>query len=404
MPTKTPTRMRNLWPALAVLLLLATLWVVFTRTGPLAPIKVTEGAVKTGSVSPQRFGIGTVEAKRTWSLGPTATSRIRSLTVDVGDRVQVEQVLAEMDAVDYDERLRALDASVARANSQREAAAALAQDSEARLALARANHQRNQDLARQQFISAGALESREQELRSAQAALAAAQSNARASLQEAQRLQAERSALKEQRERLRLQAPADSVVVARDGEAGATIVAGQTVFKLVDPDALWLRVRIDQGQSAGLAVGTQADVVLRSLPQQKLPGRVVRLEWLADSVTEERQVLVALDQTPAGVSIGEMAEVTLQLPTTEPGLLVPSASLQNLQGRSGVWRQQEGRAQFVPVQIIARDAQGLVQVKGVDGKQPLAEGDKVVVHSQRVLTPDARLRIVPSLVPTGSQP
>lgn len=395
---------RQLLTALAVLLLLAALWFVFTRTGPLAPIKVTVGQVDEGSVMPQRFGIATVEAQRSWALGPTATARLRSLAVDVGDRVQAGQMLAEMDLVDLDERLRALDASVARAASQQQAAAALAADAAARLALARANHQRNVDLARQQFISTGALEGREQELRSAQAALAGAESNIQASQLDAQRLAAERAGLKEQRERLRLRAPADAVVVAREGEAGATVVAGQSVFKLVDPASLWLRVRIDQGQSAGLAVGTPAQVVLRSQPQQTHAGRIARLEWLADSVTEERLVLVAFDAVPDAVSIGEMAEVTLQLPASPSGLRVPSASVQSWQGRSGVWRLQGGQTEFVPVQVLARGADGQVLLQAADPALPLARGDAVVVHSQRALAPEARIRTVTRLVPGTAQP
>jgi HlyD family secretion protein len=401
---KKPLWIRKLLPALAVLLLLAALWFVFTRTGPLAPIQVTVGQVDEGSVLPQRFGIGTVEAQRSWALAPTATARLRSLAVDVGDRVLAGQVLAEMDLVDFDERLRALDASVARAASQQQAASALAVDAAARLALARANHQRNLDLARQQFISAGALESREQELRSAQAALAVAESNIQTSQLDAQRLAAERAGLKKQRERLRLRAPADSVVVAREGEAGATVVAGQSVFKLVDPASLWLRVRIDQGQSAGLAVGTPAQVVLRSQPQQTHAGRIARLEWLADSVTEERLVLVAFDAMPAAMSIGEMAEVTLLLPASPSGLRVPSASVVSWQGRSGVWRLQQGQAHFVPVQVLARGADGQVLLQAANNAKPLAKGDSVVVHSQRALAPDARIRTVTGLVPGAAQP
>lgn len=394
----------KLMPALAALALIAVLWFVFTRTGPLAPIQVTVGQVDEGSVSPQRFGIGTVEAQRNWLLGPTANGRLRSLGADVGDQVRSGQVLAEMDPVDLEQRLRALDASVARAASQHKAAAAQAADASARLALARANHQRNLDLARQQFISTGALESREQELRSAQAAVAAAESNTQASQLEAQRLEAERAGLKEQRERLRLLAPADAVVVARQGEVGATVVAGQSVFQLVDPASLWLRVRIDQGQSSGVAVGTPAQVVLRSQPQQTHAGRVARLEWLADSVTEERLVLVAFDAEPVGVSVGEMAEVTLVLPASASGLRVPSASVSSWQGRSGVWRLQGGQAEFVPVQVLARGADGQALLQAADPALPLAKGDAVVVHSQRALAPNARTRTVTRRARDTAQP
>lgn len=215
---------------------------------------------------------------------------------------------------------------------------------------------------------------------------------------------AERAGLKEQRERLRLRAPADAVVVAREGEAGATVVAGQSVFKLVDPASLWLRVRIDQGQSAGLAVGTPAQVVLRSQPQQTHAGRIARLEWLADSVTEERLVLVAFDVVPAGMSIGEMAEVTLLLPASPSGLRVPSASVLSWQGHSGVWRLHEGQARFVPVRVLTRGADGQVLLQAADTAQPLAKGDSVVVHSQRALAPNVRIRTVSSLLPGTAQP
>lgn len=133
-------------------------------------------------------------------------------------------------------------------------------------------------------------------------------------------------------------------------------------------------------------------------------GQIARLEWLADSVTEEREVLVTLGQMPAGVSIGEMAEVTLQLPATAKGLRVPSASVQSWQGHNGVWRQQDGQARFVPVRVLARGAQGEVLIEAVGGQQPLAKGDAIVVHSQRALAPDARVRTVPSLVAEGTQP
>lgn len=389
----------KLLPVLAGVFLLAIVWFVFTRVGPLAPTKVTVGRVDQGRVSPQRFGIGTVEARRAWSLGPTSTARLRNLAVDVGDRVSAGQVLAEMDLVDFDERLKALDASVARAASQQQASTAIAADAASRLALARATHQRNLELARQQFISTSALDSREQELRSAQAALTAAESSAQASAHESQRLMAERGALLEQRERLRLRAPADAVVVSRDGEAGATVVAGQPVFKLVDPASLWLRVRIDQGQSSDLAVGMPAQVVLRSQPKRVHAGQVARLEWVADSITEERLVQVDFDQVPEGVSIGEMAEVTLQLPATSSGLLVPSASVQTWQGHTGVWRLQSGQAHFVPAQVLARGSDGRVLLLPTEENKSLSQGDEVVVHTQRALEPDARLRIVPSLLP-----
>jgi HlyD family secretion protein len=391
--------MRRVAVGAAVLVLLGALAFVALRTGPLAPVKVTVASVEQGSLSPAIFGIGTVEARRNWMVGPTVAGRVLSVKVDVGDVVKAGQLLAEMDPVDLDQRLAALDASLARAGSGQAAAQAQLNDAIARRALAVANNQRNQDLARQNFISSGALEARVQELASATAAQQAAQANLSGAGQDQQRLKAERAALAQQRGNVRLLAPADGVVTTRDAEAGSTVVAGQPVLRLMDPASLWVRLRVDQGRSAGLADGLPASIVLRSQPRSALPGQVARIELLADAVTEERIAQVAFAKAPLGVSVGEMAEVTLQLPATAPALLLPNASIQYQKGQAGVWQLKAGKPEFAPVQLGAHSLDGQVQVlKG------LSQGDEVVVYSQKALSPGARIQVVEALVKPVAAP
>lgn len=387
------------------LLLLGVLGYVARHAGPLAPLQVTVIAVKEGRLHPAIFGIGTVEAQRSAMVGPTAAGRVLRVQVDVGDHVKAGQLLAEMDPVDLDQRLKAIDATVARAGSAQTAAKAQLADATARHRLANITARRNQELAAQNFISAGALEVRLQEKTSADAAVQAAQANFSAAGQDLSRLQAERAAQAALRSNLRLLAPADGVVTSRDAEAGSTVVAGQAVLRLVDPNSLWVKVRIDQGRSAGLTEGLVASIVLRSQAHAALAGRVARVEWIADSVTEERIAQVAFDTPAAGThapGLGELAEVTLQLPETQTSLLVPNASVQRIQGRVGVWRFHDGKTQFAPVQLGASSLDGQVQV--LDG---LTAGDSVVVYSQKALTEGARVQVVDTLVKpatTGGAP
>jgi HlyD family secretion protein len=330
-------------------------------------------------------------------VGPTAAGRVLSVKVDVGDRVKAGQLLAEMDPVDITQRLTALDASLARAGSARAAAEAQLLDASARKKLATLNTQRNQDLARKNFISSGALDAKLQEQASAEAAVQAAQANLAGAGQDAARLNAERAALAQQRDNVRLFAPADAVVTTRDAEAGSTVVAGQPVLRLMDPSSLWVSMRVDQGRSAGLATGIKASIVLRSNPKMPLSGQVARIELLADSVTEERIAQVAFDAPSAGLSVGEMAEVTLQLPATAPALLLPTAAIQHQNGQTGVWRIQDGKPEFAKVQLGTQSLDGQVQVlKGLD------KSDRVVVYSQKALTSGARLSIVDAIVKPGA--
>ena len=97
---------------LAIVLLLAFAFVI-RRTGPLAPTQVTVSQVTEGKLAPALFGIGTIEARRAYLIGPTTAGRVLRVLVDVGDTVKAGQLLAEMDPVDLDERIAALDASLA---------------------------------------------------------------------------------------------------------------------------------------------------------------------------------------------------------------------------------------------------------------------------------------------------
>ena len=133
---------RQVWfAAFGIALLLAFGWVA-TKTGPFAPIKVTVTQVVKGKVAPDLFGIGTVEARRAYLIGPTTAGRVRRVLVDVGETVRAGQLLAEMDPVDLDNRVASAVAAVARGRSVVTAAEAQERDARSRQELAAAEARR----------------------------------------------------------------------------------------------------------------------------------------------------------------------------------------------------------------------------------------------------------------------
>lgn len=373
--------------------LVGTMGFLLRTSGPLAPVKVTMVTAQSGVVTPALFGIGVVEARRSYAVGPTAPGRVMRMLVDVGDTVKAGQLLAEMDPVDMDARVLALEATLARGSSTILAAQAQSTDAMARAELAANNARRYQDLARQAFVSASVAQAKDQENASAQAAVLSARASARAAEQDLKRVQAERAGLVQQRHNLNLVAAQNGVVVSRDAEAGSTVVAGQSVFKLVDPSSLWIKTRFDQGRSAGLAPGLGADIVLRSHPGISLRGQVARVELQSDSVTEERVAQIVFDAMPADLTLGELAEVTLQLPASAPALLVPNAALHHQSGSVGVWGWGGDALQWLPVRVGQHGLDGQVQV--LEG---LKEGTQIVVFSAKALTATTRVKAVSSLV------
>jgi HlyD family secretion protein len=266
-------------------------------------------------------------------------------------------------------------------------------EAKARQQMAQASANRYRDLARQGFVSGDAVDAKDAEAEATRAGAAAAASTLAASRQEIKRASAEAAALARQRANLRLVSPVDGIVTTREAEAGDTVVAGQAVIRVIDPASLWVRVRIDQGRAGGIAPGQAALIVLRSRRSEELPGKVVRIELQSDPVTEERLVDVAFDQPPAGWSIGELAEVTIQLPKVDAGLFVPSQAVQRLGEQTGVWQIEQQRARFRAVRTGASTLDGRTQI--LEG---LRAGDTVITYSQQALRPDMRVRAAVSLI------
>ena len=375
-----PWASRRTLVLLGLLPLLALLAFVALRSGPMAPVTVTEEPVRQQALRPQLSGIGTVEARQVFRIGPTVAGRVRQVMVDVGEQVRSGQWLGEMDPVDLDERIRAQAAAQQRAQAS-------VREAQARQAFAAQQVQRYSQLWAAQATTEESLATRQQELAVADAALAALR-------QELARVQADEAALRVQRGHLRLLAPQDGLVLSREVEPGSTVLAGQTVLELAAVDSLWVHLRLDQVSAQGLTVGLPASITLRSRPGEPLAGQVLRLEPKADAVTEETLAKVLLQSLPTPAPpLGELAEVTLQLPALPATAVIPAAAVQRQGQQRGVWQRQGDAVRFVPLTLGRADLEGRVQVL-----QGLQAGDAVIVYSEKPLTARSRVRVVERLI------
>ena len=356
---------RQLLMGLTLTFLLVVFGFVVLNSGPLASTKVTTFKVSDQSLAPSLFGVGTVEARRAYLMGPVVAGRVLNVYVDVGDSVKEGQLLAEMDSIDLSQKMVAAQAQVT--------------DAKARLLLASETHKRYVELGNKNFVSPMVVEGKSQELNSAKAIV--------------QKTTADLAGLKQQELNNKLRAPVDGIITSRDAEPGSTVIAGQAVLKLIDPTSLWIKTRFDQGKSMGLAVGLDANVILRSNPHQPISGKVVRVEMLSDSVAEERIAQIEMIDMPKTVSIGEMAEVTLQLAPSEYGLSLPNASIKKKGDETGVWVLKDGKPHFARVQIGQNGLNGQVVI--LSG---LKSGDEVVLYSDAEIKEGQRINVVDSLL------
>lgn len=373
---KLPIQGRTLALLAVIIPLLALFIYVGLRSGPLAPVAVTVTSVESGAITPALFGIGTVESRYTYKIGPTFAGRVKSLDVQVGDQITAGQVLGEMEPVDLDDRVRSQESVLKRAE-------AVLQESMARQVYAQTQLQRYEQLLAVQAVSEESIATKQQELQIANADLAVAQADLA-------RARSDRQGLIAQRSNLRLIAPVDGVVAVRDADPGSTVVAGQAVVEVIDPKSLWINVRFDQINALGLAAGLPTRIVLRSRNGQTLRGSVLRVELKADAVTEEMLAKVTFDNQPDPLpSIGELAEVTVDLPALPVAPLISNAAIQRQGDQVGVWQIVDGDLHFSPIKLGVSDLNGYVQV--LEG---LNKGDQVVTYSEKVLKAGSRIHVV----------
>jgi HlyD family secretion protein len=249
---------------------------------------VTVTQVEERSISPAMFGIGTVEARYTQKVGPTAAGRVTMVAVDVGDTVVAGQLLAQIDPIDLDQRIDAAAGGTARSAALEQAAIAQIADANARVVLARSVAARTEHLKRGGWVTAAMVDQRRQELAAAQAGLAAAQANRSAAAMDRGRLGAERSALGRAARQsaacrtARRTGGAQSCRTRHDRGGRPGRDRDHRSITIVDQRAL----RPDPIGWSGCGPAG-ADCIAFSAGRARLTGTIERVEPMADALTEE---------------------------------------------------------------------------------------------------------------------
>ncbi len=235
---------------------------------------------------------------------PLAEGRVLKVLVHPGDRVDAQQLLAEIESDMQSAELAVRQAELEAANERlrlvregvrREDRAALAAAAEAALheaEMARDKLERQQQLRTQGFVS-------DQSITEARQALAAAEARARearmraeagqaggrpseirAARQQVSAADAVVSAEKVQLERTRIVAPVAGVVMTRNVNPGDIIgpnVTAPTLFKIVDPSRVEVRLEIEELLAGKVNVGMPVRFVLPGSQTQVGSGKLTRV-------------------------------------------------------------------------------------------------------------------------------
>jgi HlyD family secretion protein len=85
---------------------------------------------------------------------------------------------------------------------------------------------------------------------------------------------------------LKVISPIEGVVVSRSVEPGAVVTTGKTLLTVINPNTVYLRAFIPQGEIGKLRVGQKAQVFLDSAPKQPLSAKIAAVDTQASFTPE----------------------------------------------------------------------------------------------------------------------
>jgi RND family efflux transporter MFP subunit len=259
------------------------------------------------------------------------------------------------------------------------------------LALARLDHQRTTGLLTTKAASQADVDKTAESLRIAQADLK--RSHAAIAEAQSQVVVAEKTLLyrKEQLAFTEIRAPYDGLVIRRDHDPGDVLVPGASLMQIVSLDELWISAWMDETAIPTLATGQPARIRFRSEPGRTYAGTVARLGREADRETREFLVDVRVEELPMNWTIGQRAEVLVEIGRQIDAVVLPQSFLVWRAGRPGVFVYQEGRARWRDLTLGLRGAQDVAVLQGLSAGERVvrpAEGrETALADGQRIALP-----------------
>jgi multidrug efflux pump subunit AcrA (membrane-fusion protein) len=360
---------------------------------------------------------GTTQPLREVSLRSQVEGQLLRLTVDMGDRVQQGQTLAQVDdailvasVVGAEAELASRRSEISRIQTQVTEAKTRVEQARLQLQQAEADAARLEQLAKAGAITqqqaeqartaaktaTQVLRSTQEQVRNQQEAIAAAQG--RVTAQRAVVAQAE-----ERRSFALVNAPITGLVTQRITEVGNLVQPGSEILKLGDFSQVKVLVQVSDLALAEVQLGETANLRLDALPKQTFTGRVTRISPAADPSSRLVPVEVTIPNPDGRIGSGLLARVSFAQGDVARVVVPLSALQEERRGKPGAAPEGTRQsAQTRPVSTASekpqekpRKTEGVLFVVSGEGEQARVQARSVRLGEQA----DGRVEIVSGLKP-----
>lgn len=365
----------------------------------LTPVEAQTIDARATVISPIIRVQGTLYAIEDLTVSSKVAGRITAIAHDLGDRVEPDMPLAQIDRTDYDlaaqERQLAVSATLAKLGLKEFPSAELDAEEVPTVksaAVQQANEKAKYERLRKLFEQTPPLIS-EQEFADARTTLEVAQSayevallNARALLAEARTLAAELNVANQRLSDTQVRAPqlapdvekqsANPVlsyaVAERLVSVGEYVREGTPLFRLIDDDPVKLRAMVPERYAGQVEKGMEVKVRVQAHEEEKT-GTIWRISPQVDEASRTFVAEVLIANSEGHLKPGAFANATIALRAQMPAVTLPSSAVTSFAGVHKVFRIEDGKAVEQRVELGDRKDDEVIVTKG------LSPGERVVL-------------------------
>ena len=369
----------------------ATVHEAETRAPSVAVVFPTRAPTASDLVLP-----GSIQAVQETAIYARVDGYLRRRLVNIGDRVQSGQLLAEIDTPELDQQLYQAKAALAQAVSALQQVRAALQHNETQLEYNRTNLERWRTMKERNLVAQQDVDDRMVQVNAGQADVAAAQANVAAAEANVTANKANVERLNNLQSFQKIRAPFAGVITVRNVDNGALIGAGsgtntQPLFRMAQTDSLRIFVNVPQAYVASIAPGLKTEVAVRELPQKHFIAQVANLAGALDPVSRTMLTEVRMSNEDELLRPGTYADVKFQLTRKDPPLIVPASALIFRSGQPRVATVVgANKVRFQTIQL-GRDYGASVEI--VDG---LSDKDRILLAPPDDLRDGDTVRVVDS--------
>lgn len=330
------------------------------EAGMMRDLRITTSVVeqRRGGDGVSLLGEVTVNEDSYSQVGAPITARIVKINAGPGERVTKGQPLAVLQSTE-----------IGKARSENITA-------QARLQLAQQTLERKRRLASERIVA-------QRDVQEAEAAVASAEADVRASRSSLQALDATDTTADSSQ--LSLRAPISGMVIERTALLGQLAEPAQPLFKIADLSNVWLNVHAFERDAVRLQAGKTAKVTLPALPGKTFQAKITLIGKQVDTTSRTIPVRIAIANANGVLRPGMSATAWVPLGESSQQIItVPAASVQRVENQWYVFIPKSGDTFELRQVGRGRDLEGEIEI--VSGLKP---GETIVVDGAFLLKAEA---------------